>query len=405
MSNTMATIEKVVKTYPIESADNIEMTQVLDYHVVTKKGEFKAGDFVIYARVDSIFPDGLSEEDKIKHSELKKIKKEHSDNVDIDNQISEVLSRNTIPEFEFLRKDKFTIKAKKYSKFRNELGNKIISEGIIFPTTILKNKQYIIEGKDVTSLLGITKVVEDEEEIITEEKENKIKKFLFKYKLFRKLYFIFAPKKISGNWESWLPAKSDEENIQKLFSKIVFNHGRNNYVVTEKLEGRNISFYKYETKSWFGKKVNYGVCSRNRHLPKDDGSDFWSAVKDNDFLNKLKNCEGNILVRGENCGPKIQGNIYKLTKDKIFIFDVYNIKNQRFYNYQETVEFCNRYGFEMVPVISDNFTLPETVLELLEFSNGKSVLYPTMREGLVIRKKDDYTISFKAKSPEYLAKK
>jgi len=50
----------------------------------------------------------------------------------------------------------------------------------------------------------------------------------------------------------------------------------------------------------------------------------------------------------------------------------------------------------------EDFTLPETVVELLDFSNGNSVIYKTLREGLVIRKKDNYNISFKVKSPEYM---
>lgn len=71
MSNVMATVEKIVCTYAIEGADAIEMAQVLDYHVVVKKGEFKQGDYVVYARVDSIFPDGLSPENLAKYTSTK----------------------------------------------------------------------------------------------------------------------------------------------------------------------------------------------------------------------------------------------------------------------------------------------------------------------------------------------
>lgn len=412
MSNIMATIEKVVKTYDIENADNINMTQVLDYHVVTKKGEFKAGDYVIYARVDSIFPDGLSEENKTELARLKKLKKEQSDNTQIDEQISNVLSRNTIPEFEFLRRDKFTIKAKKYSKFANSLGNKIISEGIIFPTNIAvsvsKKFLNVKEGLDVTEILGITKVVEDDEEVLTEgTQDSKLNNFLMKYKFYRKLRRFFKNDKITGNWADFLPAKSDEENIQKIFTKIVSQHGRDGYIVSEKLEGQNISFYRYETKKFGGllKKINYGVCSRNRHLPVDDGSQFWKSCKNLKFQEKLNLVGKNVLVRGEHCGPNIQGNIYKLKEYKIYIFDVWDIDLKKFYNYEETKEFCSKFGFEMVPVLNSEFVLSETVTELLEFSNGNSVLYPTLREGLVIRNKDNYNISFKVKSPEYMVRK
>ena len=55
----LAHVEKIVKVYPIEGADNIEMVQLLDFHVVVKKDEFKVGDLALYVEVDSILPDGL----------------------------------------------------------------------------------------------------------------------------------------------------------------------------------------------------------------------------------------------------------------------------------------------------------------------------------------------------------
>jgi len=399
MSNVMATIEKVVKTYPIDGADNIEMTQVLDYHVVTKKNEFHQNDFIIYVRVDSILPDGLSEINKLRYSELKKTLKTSENVAEIELEMSEIISNNTRPEFEFLRKDKFTIKAKKYNKFKDSFGNSIISQGIIFPMSIIDIVPE--EGLDVTILLGITKVVEDEEEIITTEKQNRFMTYLG----FRFLHKLFAPKKISGNWESFLPRKSDEENVQKIFTSIVSNHGRGGYVVSEKMEGQNISFYRLKRKNIFGfGKVHYGVCSRNRHLPRNDGSDFWTAIEKNNFQSKLEMTNMNVLVRGERCAPRVQNNIYKFPDDRIFIFDVWMIDEKRFLNYDEMIEFCSKYGFETVPFLDVEYTLPETVTELLNYSNGVSAMFKTKREGIVIRKRDNYNISFKVKSPEYLVK-
>jgi hypothetical protein len=50
----MATIQKVVKIYPIEKCDNIEQIEVLGWQLIAKKGEFKVGDFCVYVEVDSI---------------------------------------------------------------------------------------------------------------------------------------------------------------------------------------------------------------------------------------------------------------------------------------------------------------------------------------------------------------
>jgi RNA ligase (TIGR02306 family) len=59
---SMAHIEQIVKVYPIEGADSVEMAQVLDWHVVVRKGQFKVGDLAVYVEMDSIFPDNLPEE-------------------------------------------------------------------------------------------------------------------------------------------------------------------------------------------------------------------------------------------------------------------------------------------------------------------------------------------------------
>jgi len=134
----LAHIEKIVKTYPIEGADNIEMVQVLDFHVVAKKGEFKIDDTVVYIEVDSILPDGLPDDLKASYDILKKeLKKATGERIqEIEREMSEIISKNTRPEFEFLRQKKFRVLARKYN-FDNNFGGKIISQGIIFPLEIL----------------------------------------------------------------------------------------------------------------------------------------------------------------------------------------------------------------------------------------------------------------------------
>ena len=57
-----------------------------------------------------------------------------------------------------------------------------------------------------------------------------------------------------------------------------------------------------------------------------------------------------------------------------------------------------------MPVIDDNFRLPADVQDMLRISTGKTVFGnrpEQLREGLVLRLRDDYSVSFKAKSPDY----
>jgi hypothetical protein len=419
----LAHIEKIIKVYPIEGADNIEMVQVLDFHVVAKKGEFKSDDLVVYVEVDSILPSGLDGLQTALYEDLKKkLKKATGEEIPkIEREMAEIISKSTRPEFEFLRQKKFRIKCLKYN-FDNGFGSKIFSQGIIFPTTILQNvlPNYsceILEGTDVTEILGITKVVEDLEEIDTSEfvvKNKKTKLEIFFDRFFKKKKWYQRLKKEikgverKGVWEDWMVAKSDEENIQKTFSKLKEKYGNDNgWVITSKIEGQSSSFYIRTTKKWFGfgQDTHFGVCSRSRHLVTDDGSRFWQTAKELDIEKKLRATGLNVMIQGEHAGGKIQNNIYKLKEHHVYVYRVWDIDNQRVYTFDEMVEFCNKYGFETVPVVDTAFTFPETVQQFLEYSDGIDELVPgvkVMREGIVFQRRDNPNEHGKVKNPKYL---
>lgn len=87
-----------------------------------------------------------------------------------------------------------------------------------------------------------------------------------------------------------------------------------------------------------------------------------------------------------------------------YIFNVYNIKEKRLLNYFQIDSFCNCFGFKMVPVIETG-EFKYTIDELIKFSNGKSMLYDTLREGIVVRNiHAKNKISFKVINPEFLLK-
>lgn len=415
----LAHIEKIIKVYPIEGADNIEMVQVLDFHVVAKKGEFKTSDTVVYIEVDSILPDGLTEELKASYDILKKeLKNATGERIqEIEREMSEIISKNTRPEFEFLRQKRFRVLARKYN-FDNGYGSKTISQGIVFPTSILPEGFVdFSEGTDVTQILGITKIVEDLEEIDTSEfivKNKKGKVEIFFDRIFKKKRWYQKLKREikgierKGVWEDWMVSKSDEENIQKMFSKLKEKYGNDNgWVITSKIEGQSSSFYIRTTKKWFGfgKDTHFGVCSRSRHLVTDDGSRFWQTAKELDIEKKLRATGLNVMIQGEHAGGKIQGNIYKLKEHHIYVYRVWDIDNRRVYTFDEMVEFCNKFGFETVPVVDTAFTFPETVQEFLEYSDGVDELVlgvKVMREGIVFQRRDNPNEHGKVKNPKYL---
>jgi hypothetical protein len=59
---------------------------------------------------------------------------------------------------------------------------------------------------------------------------------------------------------------------------------------------------------------------------------------------------------------------------------------------------------ETVPILDESFKLPQTIDEVLNYADAKSVLNPNFdREGVVIRS-TDRTVSFKSISNKFLLK-
>jgi RNA ligase (TIGR02306 family) len=112
----LASIQKVISVSPIPGADRIEKIQVLGWQLVSRKGEFQAGDYCVYFEIDSVLPDTSM--------------------------------------FSFLwpdgsRPDNFRLRSKRMRG--------VLSQGLALPVSLLPESRQISEGTDVTSELGITK--------------------------------------------------------------------------------------------------------------------------------------------------------------------------------------------------------------------------------------------------------
>ena len=66
-------------------------------------------------------------------------------------------------------------------------------------------------------------------------------------------------------------------------------------------------------------------------------------------------------------------------------------------------DYCSKNEIPWVPILNENFILPDTVDELLTIATGESVCDHDLREGIVFRSQDG-TKSFKAVSNEFLLK-
>lgn len=274
-------------------------------------------------------------------------------------------------EFEFLRKSSYKKMGDlegfrlKTIKLRGQL-----SQGLILPLkeTFGDFSWTAYEGLEVTERLGIIK------------------------------YEPPIPAELAGTVKGAFPSfirKTDEERIQNLSSE--YDKLKElDYYVTEKLDGTSATYYY--------NNGEFGVCGRNWEYLEDETNTYWKVARKLDLENKFKSLGYNVCFQGELVGEGIQGNPYKLKGQKVFFYNVFNIDTQEYLNLKDFVLTMVSFHsmLEFVPVLSQNFKLPDTIDDLLSFADGKSVLYKdTDREGLVIRTLDRKK-SFKVISNQFL---
>ena len=334
MERKLASIQIVKEIKPIPGADMIEVVRINNWDVVSKKGEYKVGDFCIYCEIDSFLP------------------------------IKE--------EFEFLRKTSY----KKMSDGTEGFRLKTIrlrgqlSQGLLLPIHVLPLGELVSEGKDVTEMLGIVK------------------------------YEHPIPAELNGIAKGLFPSfirKTDEERIQNLSDKYeAIKKSGKDFYVTEKLDGTSATFYL--------KDGEFGICSRNLELLYSEGNTFWKVARELKLEEKLKSLGKNICIQGELLGPGVNGNIYKLNKHTLRIFNIYDIDLCKYYTLDVFINTIQNLKLQEIPILDSNFDLPKTIDELLFIADGKSKLNGNIdREGLVIRSVDR-KISFKVISNKFLLK-
>lgn len=387
----LATIQRITNIRPIEGKDLIAQASVLGWNLIIAKKDFKEGDLCVYLEIGS------------------------------------VLKPN--PAWDFMEKSNWKVKTMKMAG--------TISQGLALPLSVY----YAITGKslpkgadigtDLTEELGITKLVPKEDNRIEVKKHGKIFNYLMRYSFFRNTYLkLFG--KSSGSFPTNLMPETDEVNIQSLpdlieamIGKCSMDRSSNatcsyhatpeEVYVTEKLEGQSASYALYKKKGIFNTLLGvkeFFVCSHHFRKLHDDNSNWWQIAKSKKIEDVLKRANASEKIhygiQGEIIGPKIQGNIYKLTELDLYIFNVWNLDTQERLNVYDAVKFCERYNLKFVPIIGggrlESIIPDPTPQKILEYSNGMSKLNKNVfREGVVVRT-NNMKLSFKARSPKYLLK-
>jgi RNA ligase (TIGR02306 family) len=200
---------------------------------------------------------------------------------------------------------------------------------------------------------------------------------------------------VRGNFPSLIP-KTDQERVQNLATEIGVAQG-SSYEVSEKLEGTSMTCYLIDGE--------FGVCSRNLDLKRDENNSFWATAIADDIEAKMRAATGvgDFAIQGELIGPGIQDNIYKLSKPEFHVFDVYTIVGGEYMKPIHRRSFVEQVmGLKHVPVIDASFVISTNVEGLLAMAEGASMLNPAQeREGIVFKQVNG-GMTFKAISNTYL---
>lgn len=340
----LASIRRIDAINPIPDADAIDVATIGGWNVVVKKGEFQVNDLVVYFEIDSWIP----------------------------HDIAPFLSKGQEPRtYEGVKGERL-----KTIKLRGQ-----VSQGLILPisTTFGNTDEFeFYEDMDVTETLGILK--------------------------YEKPVSVSLAGFARGNFPSFIP-KTDQERIQNLKRDLgdwVANALE--FEVTEKLDGTSVTIYKNSMLIEEGKDA-LGVCSRNLDLKETEGNVYWNVAKAFDIHAILLRDGRNLAIQGEIIGQGIQGNQYKLDKHELYVFDIYDIDNRRYFTSSERLAFCGENGLKHTPVHMLSYVIPEhNIPMLLDMAEGTSYLNNSQREGLVFKCHTDPSISFKAISNKWLLK-
>lgn len=318
----LVSFRTIAELLPHTNADSLEIAVVDGWKCLVKKNEFNSGDRVIYFEIDSLIP------------------------------VSE--------EFEFLRKYAYVNK----SWMQETLG---VTEGFRIKTVKLRGE--LSQGL----VIPVPSSLKDKDDSYDLTEHFKVIKY--EAPISKGLTYCFTGGN-GGKFPVFFP-KTGETRIQNKFPSVQENKDRN-YEVTRKYHGMSISFYakladdltwfertKLMFANWFGIEMKpiyrYGVCSHNVELDlSNSGNVFVDFANNSGIIDKLKafveyNKElPELAIQGEICGPGIQDNHHGLDEICVFVFNIFDIKNNRYLlPVERATKFEEIFSSEFNPIIQE----------------------------------------------------
>ena len=392
---------------PIIGSDNCECAIVGGWHVMVRKGQFNIGDPAIYFEIDSKVP-------------------------------------STNSAFAFLEKRHYKVKTQKYT-FGGK-GN-FISQGLLMHAEDFGWKNgldadghaLIYDPKDnsriwyaddesrfLTKILGVTYADDDDNKRkapsvdkykkMAQRHPNIFKKpwarWLMKRPWGRKLMFMFFGKKKDkkNGWPSHIASRTDVERAQNMMWVL---KDKRPYVASEKVDGSSFSAMAERGKF---NKIKYYVCSRNVVFDTPDAPCFydsniyfeaWNKYNLKEIITNILNDYNlpNVAIQAEVYGDGVQKRDYSLHNGEHRMAVFHIVSNGVKFPMDKTVEICEKYGLPHVPIVNDNYILPDTIDELQAYVGGaQSMIDGKPREGIVFYDKETGQQYFKFVSPDFLMK-
>lgn len=256
----------------------------------------------------------------------------------------------------------------------------VISQGLLMPICLFPELINFNVGDDVTEILGV------------EHFDN----------VSIKWDTVIGKISMDGDIKSAFPSfvqKTDEERIQNLMNYFFEMKGRL-WEVSDKYDGSSMTcFYSMENRP----EDPFGVCNRNCEYKESERNIFWQVSKRYELFEKMKFYNQEIAIQGELVGPGLNGNRDKYTEHDYFVFNVFDIKNRRYFTTEERYKICRQMGLNHVKIINpalDVFNTFENLDEMLKFVNGKTEK-GNKKEGCVFKSLDGL-VSFKCINNNYL---
>jgi RNA ligase (TIGR02306 family) len=353
-----ATLRKVDSTEPIPGAERVELAHVDGWRCVVLKGEFQPGEEVVFIEADAAIK-----------------------NLDD-------------PRFEFLRKTSYrcwkdpsgTVLDECYRIKTIKIAGQF-SQGMVLKKSAFEKELQEAEatGKSLDEILNIAHFDELDEEL-------------------QAITGARSCMDTRGTFTTLVP-KTDLERIQNL-PEFFEKHRDTAFEVTIKYDGMSTTVgyspSKYPEEPFF-------ICSRNNMLKNGSDNAFCRVAKKlnlEDILKAHYEATGHeLILQGELCGPKIQSNRGKFTEERLFVFQIFDVTDCKWYSPSERFAFCTANGLDHVRVVSEYckvFQQFDTIEKLISttYMDGEN---GTRAEGLVFKSMDG-KVDFKVLNPQYLMK-